>query len=39
LKQVYADRANWPAEATEQMKPFRNPAVWAFMAKAMNGGK
>jgi hypothetical protein len=39
LKKVYADQANWPAAANEQMKPFRNPAVWAFMAKAMECGK
>ncbi len=39
LRRLYADQANWPAEAQEQMKPFRKPAVWKFMGKAMDCGK
>ncbi|HLH18829.1 MAG TPA: MerR family transcriptional regulator [Bryobacteraceae bacterium] len=39
LRKLYADQAAWPAEAQEQMKPFRNPKVWAFMNQAMGCGK
>jgi hypothetical protein len=35
VKRLYADQANWPAAAQQQMKPFRNPAVWGFMQKAI----
>jgi DNA-binding transcriptional MerR regulator len=39
LRKLYADQANWPAEFQEQMKPFRNRAVWDFIGKAMACGK
>ena len=34
LNRVYADRANWPAIAQQQMAPFSNPEVWEFIHKA-----
>lgn len=34
VKKLYADRANWPGDFKEQMKPFSNPAVWAFINTA-----
>ena len=35
LNKMYADRANWPAQAQERMVPFSNPKVWEFMGRAM----
>ncbi|MGO4884202.1 MAG: MerR family transcriptional regulator [Bryobacteraceae bacterium] len=36
LKKLYADKANWPAQAQRQMEPFRiSPEVWAFISRAM----
>jgi len=35
LNKLYADRPNWPAQATEQMAPFSNPRVWEFMGRVM----
>ncbi len=34
LKNLYADRANWPVEAKQQMAPYSNKAVWSFIDKA-----
>jgi len=33
LDRVYADRANWPASAQQQMAPFSDPKVWEFIHK------
>jgi DNA-binding transcriptional MerR regulator len=38
LNKLYADRPNWPAQATEQMAPFSNPRVWEFMGRVMKCG-
>jgi hypothetical protein len=36
LKKLYADNANWPSRAQQQMQPFRiSPQVWAFIERAM----
>ncbi len=36
LKKVYADQANWPAEAKQQVQPFQiSPAVWGFINRAL----
>ncbi|MGP8243484.1 MAG: MerR family transcriptional regulator [Bryobacteraceae bacterium] len=36
LAKLWADRANWPAEAQRQMQPFQiRPEVWSFISKAM----
>ncbi len=35
VKNLYADRANWPAGFQQQAKPFMNQEVWSFMQKAM----
>jgi len=35
LRNLYADRPNWPAEFQQQMTPFSNKKVWEFMQKAM----
>lgn len=32
---LYKDRANWPADFQQQMKPFRNPKVWSFIQQAL----
>ena len=38
VKNVWADRANWPAEAQAQMGAFRiSPEVWRFVKRAMGG--
>jgi DNA-binding transcriptional MerR regulator len=39
LNRLYADKANWPAQMTEQMAPFGNPKVWEYMGRAMKCGK
>ena len=39
LNRLYADQANWPAAAQEQMQPFLKKDVWEFMRKAMACGK
>jgi len=40
VKNVWADRANWPEEAQKQAQPFRiTPEVWGFIQKAMGAGK
>lgn len=36
---LYQDRANWPAQFQQQMTPFGNKEVWAFMQKALAGRK
>jgi DNA-binding transcriptional MerR regulator len=38
LNKLYGDKVNWPAQMTEQMKPFSNPKVWEFMGRAMKCG-
>jgi DNA-binding transcriptional MerR regulator len=38
LNQLYADRANWPETAKEQMAPFGNPKVWEYMGRVMKCG-
>lgn len=35
VRNLYADRANWPAQFREQMAPFRNPKVWEFMSHVL----
>lgn len=35
LKKLWQDQPNWPQPMQQQMKPFVNPAVWEFIAKAM----
>jgi hypothetical protein len=36
LKKLYADSANWPSQAKQQMQPFRiAPEVWAFINQAI----
>lgn len=35
LKQLYADRPNWPSEFQQQMTPFGNPRVWEFMNQVL----
>jgi len=35
VSNLYKDRTNWPADFQQQMKPFRNPTVWAFMQQAL----
>lgn len=40
LKQVYADRANWPSQAQQQTQPFRiSPEVWGFINQAIAARK
>ena len=40
VKNVWADRANWPEEAQKQAQPFRiTPEVWGFIQEAMGAGK
>jgi hypothetical protein len=40
LGKLWADRANWPAEAQRQMQPFQiRPEVRNFIAKAMQALK
>jgi DNA-binding transcriptional MerR regulator len=40
LKNLYADRANWPSQAKEQMQPFRIGAeVWGFINRAIAGDR
>jgi DNA-binding transcriptional MerR regulator len=40
VKNVWADSANWPAEAKQQMQPFRiSPEVWSFINKAIRERK
>ena len=34
-RNLYADSANWPAPFQQQMAPYRNPAVWEFMHRAL----
>ena len=36
LNNMYADKANWPEAATQQMAPFSNPRVWEFMKRVLN---
>jgi MerR family transcriptional regulator, thiopeptide resistance regulator len=33
LNKLYADQANWPESARQQMAPFSNPKVWEFIHK------
>lgn len=36
LKNLYADGANWPSQAKQQMQPFRiSPEVWGFISRAI----
>jgi len=35
LNRLYADRGNWPAEATQPMSPFDNPRVREFMGRVL----
>jgi transketolase len=36
VKNAWADRANWPAEAKQQTQPFHiTPQVWGFIQQAM----
>jgi DNA-binding transcriptional MerR regulator len=39
LGELWKDKANWPAGAKEQMKPYGNPKVWEFIQKAFAAGK
>jgi DNA-binding transcriptional MerR regulator len=39
LNALWKDKANWPAGAKEQMKPYGNPKVWEFIQKAFAAGK
>lgn len=34
LGRLHQDRQNWPDEARQQMAPFGNPAVWAYIQRA-----
>jgi DNA-binding transcriptional MerR regulator len=36
LNRLYADRANWPASAQQQMAPFSNPKVWEFIHQVIS---
>lgn len=36
LNKLYADRANWPDSAQQQMSPFSNQRVWEFMGRVLN---
>lgn len=36
LNRMYADQANWPESAKQQMTPFSNPRVWEFMKRVLN---
>lgn len=36
LNKLYADRANWPDAAKQQMTPFSNQHVWEFMGRVLN---
>lgn len=35
LKNLHADRANWPAEFQQKMTAYSNPKVWDFMHRAL----
>jgi MerR family transcriptional regulator, thiopeptide resistance regulator len=35
LNRLYADRANWPANAQQQMAPFSNQKVWEYIHKVI----
>lgn len=40
LKNLYADSANWPSQAKQQMQPFRiSPEVWVFINQAIAARK
>ena len=40
LKSLYADTANWPKQAKQQMQPFRiSPEVWGFIQQAITARK
>jgi MerR family transcriptional regulator, thiopeptide resistance regulator len=40
LKTLYADSANWPSQARQQMQPFRiSPEVWGFINQAIAARK
>lgn len=39
VKNLYADRANWPADFQQKMVPYSNPKVWDFMNKAIAARK
>lgn len=39
VSNLYQDRANWPEQFQQQMKPFSNKEVWAFMRKALASRK
>jgi DNA-binding transcriptional MerR regulator len=39
LGELWKDKANWPASAQQQMKPYGNPKVWEFIQKAFAAGK
>ena len=36
---LYRDRTNWPGQFQQQMAPFSNKQVWAFMQQALGGRK
>lgn len=36
LNTLHRDRANWPEAAKQQMAPYSNPEVWAFIQKAFS---
>ncbi len=38
LKNVWANRQEWPATLKEKSQPFVNPKVWEFIGKAMRCG-
>jgi TipAS antibiotic-recognition domain len=35
VKNLWADRPNWPAEFQQQAAPFSNPRVWEFMGRVL----
>ncbi len=39
LKNLYADRPNWPVEFKQQMTPYSNAKVWDFMHRAIAARK
>lgn len=40
LKDLYADRAHWPAAAKKQMQPFQiSPQVWGYVNAALEAAK
>ncbi len=35
LNNLYKDRANWPTHVQQQMQPYSNQKVWAYMSQVM----